>query len=206
MKCSYSENDIALYVEGDVEPAQIRAIAGHLAKCPACSDLAASLRDSQALLKSLRREAISPAALSSVRSRVLAEIDGISFRWAWGRWVYAAASAVFVAVIGVGIALQMQKPELPVQQIVQKDTAIVVEEGPRERADLSPTPVVSAENSKPSALPAEHPHRVRKPKSRAVEPFADDSAPVKTLVVKLLTEDPDVVIYWLVDQKDGGTL
>ena len=164
------------------------------------------MRESQSLLKSLRQEAVSPATLSAVRSRVLAEIEGIRFRWAWGRWAYAVAGAVFVAIAGVGIALQMQKAEPPVQLIVQTDTAVAADEAPSERSDVPPSSGVSAGNTTPSGPPVQQPRRVRKPKSNAVNPDVDVREPVKPLVVKLLTDDPDVVIYWLVDQKDGGTL
>ena len=36
------------------------------------------------------------------------------------------------------------------------------------------------------------------------EPAPSDTP--QEVVVKLLTDDPNVVIYWLVDQKNGGTL
>jgi hypothetical protein len=34
----------------------------------------------------------------------------------------------------------------------------------------------------------------------------EPTEPPKPLMVKLLTDDPNIVIYWLVDQKTGGTL
>jgi hypothetical protein len=35
-------------------------------------------------------------------------------------------------------------------------------------------------------------------------PEAGTEEQAKPLMVKLLTDDPNVVIYWLVDQKNGG--
>src|SRR6185436_14594481 len=37
-------------------------------------------------------------------------------------------------------------------------------------------------------------------------PEAGLAESAKPLMVKLLTDDPNIVIYWLVDQKNGGTL
>ena len=34
----------------------------------------------------------------------------------------------------------------------------------------------------------------------------EPAEPPKQLVVKLVTDDPNIVIYWLLDQKTGGTL
>src|SRR5438477_10382495 len=96
MKCRYSKNDVALFVEGDLGQAQARDIEAHLVACDACRILAEELRESQSMFKSLKQDAVSVAALSSVRSRVLAEVEAGQARAAWGRWVIALAGAGFV--------------------------------------------------------------------------------------------------------------
>ena len=65
MKCRYSENDVALYVEGDLAPAKASRIEAHLMECALCRDLAADLRESQAMFKNLRQDTVSAAALST---------------------------------------------------------------------------------------------------------------------------------------------
>ncbi len=107
MKCRYSENDIALYVGGDLLPSKAFEIQRHLMACDECRELSGELRDSQGILKSLRQDPVSTTALAAVRMRVLAEI-GRRSRWVGGRWVYAVAGAVFVAVVSVGVSVYMR--------------------------------------------------------------------------------------------------
>ena len=58
MKCAHSEQDIALFVEGDLDSAALHAIQGHLAECRGCRALADELRISQASFKDLRQEVL----------------------------------------------------------------------------------------------------------------------------------------------------
>src|SRR5262245_31850550 len=111
MKCGHSENEVALYVEGELRPAQADDFRTHLKICVSCHALAAALGESQAALKSLKQDVISPVALSAMRSRVLAEIGAQPMRWGWGRWVYAIAGAFMVLVLGIGIASYTRQPD-----------------------------------------------------------------------------------------------
>jgi hypothetical protein len=205
MKCRYSETDVALYVEGDLAPVHACDMQAHLLSCEPCRDLASSLRESQAVLKGLRQDTVSAAALSSVRARVLAEVSGTGVRSAWGRWVYAVAGAVFVAVVCVGFALQMREP-------VPSEIPLLTKEGGREAPGWSLTPESSARATTPSAPSAQPPllrKEGNKTRKRPIVPQAEPEVPAEPptpLMVKLLTDDPNIVIYWLVDQKDGGTL
>ena len=118
MKCRYSETDIALYVEGDVAPAKACEIEAHLSVCAQCGDLVIELRESQAVLKTLKQDTVSATSLTLVRSHVLAEIQA-GVKPLWGRWIYALAGGVFVAVLAVGWMLEMRRPQ--VQAIVKSD-------------------------------------------------------------------------------------
>src|SRR5215831_6185508 len=109
MKCRYSENDIALFVEGDLEPAKAAELEVHIVTCEACGELEADVRESQTVLKSLRQEMVGSAALSFVRNRVLEQVSTKRLRPAWGRWVYALAGAMFVAVMSVSVILHSGK-------------------------------------------------------------------------------------------------
>src|SRR5262245_15212427 len=116
MKCRYSETDIALYVEGDVAPAKACEIQAHLSVCTKCRDLAVELRESQAVLKTLKQDTVSATSLALVRSHVLSEIQS-GVKPLWARWVYALAGGVFVAVLAVGWMLEMRRAQ--VQEIVK---------------------------------------------------------------------------------------
>src|SRR5262249_52824102 len=99
MNCRYSENDVALYVEGDLDPARSGELERHFASCEACRVLAGELRESQTALKGLRQETVSAAALAYMRTRVLTEVAGGHTGLRWGRWVYAIAGFGFAAAL-----------------------------------------------------------------------------------------------------------
>ena len=205
MKCRYSENDIALFVEGDLEPAKAAELEVHLVTCEVCRELEADVRESQTVLKSLRQEMVSSAALSFVRTRVLEQVSEKRLRPVWGRWVYALAGAMFVAVVSVSLILYKPKPDVrPTDEVKQPDVVVA-----------SGSPLAEIERttpSTPSKVATRHLLNGRSHPSFSKEGNGvvitepEPSETPKGLVVKLLTDDPNVVIYWLVDQKNGGTL
>src|SRR6185436_11684018 len=99
MNCKYSENDVALYVEGDLAAAKVNDFEAHLAACGMCRELEAELRESQLVFKSLRQDTVSASALAHVRTRVLAEVGGRDAKQGWGRWVFAMAGVAFVVAM-----------------------------------------------------------------------------------------------------------
>jgi hypothetical protein len=217
MKCRYSENDIALFVEGDLEPAKAAELEIHLVTCEACRELEADVRESQTVLKSLRQETVSSAALSFVRNRVLEEVSKTRVRPVWGRWVYALAGAMFVAVLSVSVILHSGKatkttPLLGQEGVAAPSNNIPV---PLKGADgvvRSGIPLMQVEPSAPAKVASRHSLDRRSHPSFSKEGnkvVITERAPSETpteVVVKLLTDDPNIVIYWLVDQKNGGTL
>jgi anti-sigma factor RsiW len=208
MRLKCSENDIALYVEGELAPAPARAIQAHLVSCNACRNLAASLEDSQAMLKSLRQDTVSPAALSSVRTRVLAEIHAAAAWRPWRRWVYAVAGATFAVVIGFGVIDRAPKTAV-VQEIVEQVPATPAVPVPSENTppllQTKNRAVIDRAYSADNAGSAVGAVYDRAP-SGGTLPDEDrvTSSPPPPLVVKLLTDDPNIVIYWLVEKTDGG--
>ena len=182
MKCVFSENDIALYIEGDLPEASLRKIEAHLRECTACCDLAEDFRESQSIFRTLRAETVSAAAMAGVRNRVLAEVSGIRSSTVWGRklerFLYSGFRRGFVTagltafVIAAGIVLW-----------------------PAEEVPLPPRiAVVSTPPVQTVVVPAVHKAAaVRRKKARE---------PVQT-VVKLLTDDPNIVIYWVVSENGG---
>ena len=173
MTCREYEPLIALYVEGDLND---REVDRHLAECSACRELLEDLQASQAALKEL--SAVDVALLSAVRSGVLAKIE--SRRLAAWPWVaaFAVAAALIVAVLTV----------------------------PRQPALITKAPVSSIGGADPlvRGRPPGRPSVIAEaaPKSKRSRPGGRlrtrGSAPL--LVVKMLTDDPNIVIIWLVDQ------
>jgi anti-sigma factor RsiW len=195
MRCRYSEHDVALFVEGDLEPAKAAALEVHLVTCGVCRELEADVRESQMVFKSLRQEMVSSAALSSVRSRVLEQVSETRVRPMWGRWVYALAGAMFVAVLSVSLVLHSSKPEIKTVAEVLHPPAVV----PSTRPSAAVEPIV------PPAAVERRRHRSSPRNNQIISQPTTSEAP-QEVVVKLLTDDPNIVIYWLVDQKNGGTL
>lgn len=200
MKCGYSEQDIALFVEGDLEQARLLQIEAHLPECAACRLLADELRESQSIFKALRQDTVSAAALGHVRNRVLAEVAGVSSTTPWGRrverWLFLGARRGY-ALAGVGLAVLMviglwysRTPEVLLPAPLPAAAVPKDEPQPQVKA------IVAVEQLD------QHPRRQKARPAVTAKRVAPGESP-KQLVVKLLTDDPNIVIYWLVDQNGG---
>jgi hypothetical protein len=217
MKCRYSEHEIALFVEGDLNEPVLQDIQAHLPGCDACSGLVEELRESQSIFKALRQESVSGAALGRVRNRVLAEVAGVSSTTSWGRrverWLYQGARRGY-ALAGVGLAVLMlaglglwyaRKPEPKIQRVVQADplppaVAVPLSEGDKNNTQNMTSVIVPL---KEGAGRRSRQGVTRTVRAKPAPPApAPDETP-KQLVLKLLTDDPNIVIYWLVDQTGG---
>ena len=200
-------------------PAKAREIQAHLNVCTRCRDLAMELRESQAALKTLRQDNASGTSLALVRSQVIAQIQA-GVRPVWGRWVYALAGAVFVVVLAVGWMLEMRKPQ--VQEIVKSDplpppaavpltrgTVTIDANNDTNRQSVRGSETAREKANKASKANSNIPLREGDSRRRRqgvahtdIQP--EPSVSAKPLVVKLLTEDPNIVIYWLIDNTGGA--
>ena len=223
MKCKYSEQDSALYVEGDLIESSARDFEAHLMECEGCLRLVDELRESQSLFKSLRQETASGAALTQVRSRVLAEVTGVNSKTAWGRkverllWLglrrgYALAGVGLVILLGIGLWYGSRIPK----DSVEIDPLPPMADVPLTRGTIDNPVLQVGEKVAKAIVPLPEGDSVRGkqrtqgvvraviPKQEVPEPDpAATPAEPKQLVVKLLTDDPNIVIYWLVDQNGG---
>jgi anti-sigma factor RsiW len=206
MSCESYEALIALHVEGDLPPPESADVERHLAACPACRSFAAELEESQRALKDLARDDMDAAALAAVRQRVGEALAGAAApaRRPAALWALAAAAGIAV------LAFVLQRPG----------------DGPRrEPPATSPGPVAVPQAASPNgpggmppAVPASHPPRTvaAAPRARARRPavppaprpvaeptVARNGDPGSPLVIKLVTSDPDIVIYWLVEPNGG---
>ncbi|HEY2379940.1 MAG TPA: zf-HC2 domain-containing protein [Terriglobia bacterium] len=187
MTCRHSENELALYVEGDLPPAKADQVDVHLHSCPVCRQFVDELRETQSTFKSIRQETVSPQALAHLRTRVLGQVAAQNRRPGWGRWVYALAGVAFVVVVVAGALSRYDRPVAKVQAVAVSPPAV-----------LQPSVALHAEVVADKQPPKPHLRRShRPPETKAAEP-------PKEIMVKLLTEDPNVVIYWLVDQNGGA--
>ncbi len=173
MSCSEWETRIALHIEGD---AVDDAVDRHLSECVACRQFAAGLRDSQAALKDLAGEALDPAALVAVRAQVLGELERPK-KWTWG---FAAAAAVLLLLLTV-VLVRVRRPVAPLPQPA-------VARAPR-MIEPQPAPRPRAVRHVPKRRP--QPERPKLAAASRTEP----------LVIKFVTDDPNIVVIWLVEGK-----
>jgi anti-sigma factor RsiW len=174
MNCQEWEQQVALHVENDLPAEEARRVEEHLAGCAECRELLEDLRASQAALKEIEAEGVDGALLAVVRSGVLSRI-GERRR---SIWPWAAAVAMAAALM----AALLPAP---------REVAPEPRAAPIARAPVTPPkaePVVARARSRP------YPARPRRTESRQASRGSDP------LVVKMLTDDPDIVIIWLVDQ------
>ena len=200
MNCTEFEERIALFVENDLSDAEVTAVERHLETCTDCREFAAGLRESQAMLKGLRREPFDDAIFADVRSQVIGRVSNVRPPM-WPKYAIAATLLIVLAA-----ALWRTRPAAPVGL-----PAVTAYIGP---GPAFPTPRTTAPRraSRIAKMTVRHGRAQSRPhvnsrlarqtiqQAGLAHPRALHSEP---LVVKLLTNDPEVVIYWLVDQNGG---
>jgi len=192
MSCSRWHRLVALYVGDDLDRSRAERLERHLELCPSCRDLAQDLRRDLRRLRELDSAAAADPDLGSVRAAVMAKIQ--SRRTPPAVFVeprlLAALAAVVVVVV---LALLFREGREPAV------SHIAVRENP------SPAPVAAADPQPAVAFeaPQAADSRVARAEPSPREPVArtSPSAPVEPMTIKILTDDPEVVIYWIVDPK-----
>jgi hypothetical protein len=148
----------------------------HLETCAECREFRASLHEVLGLLEETHDQALGDSQLAPVRDRVRARIA--SERRSWRPvWAGGAAAAAVFLMLWVG-----KRHERPATE--------------HERPIASALPIAP----RPAAVPAAVPKpklRARVHRVRKVPP----PPPAEPLTVKLITDDPNVVIYWIIDAK-----
>ena len=162
------------------------AVDRHLGDCAGCRRFAAELRESQAALKDLADEALDQAALAAVRARVLAELDRPR-RWTWA-WGFAAVAALLLVLSVVLVRARRPVPLLPPPAVARIPQTV------------EPQPAPPATQARPvrRARAVRHvPKRVRRPEPAKLA-VAHKTEP---MVIKFVTDDPNIVVIWLVEGK-----
>jgi hypothetical protein len=192
--CSDFEQQIALYVEEDLSGPDRGRVEAHLKACSSCWDLAEDLKESQAVFKSIREDVPDATALSVVRERVLSEVGELhSMTW-FERVVYGglrrkvALASIALFLVGAGALWLVREPaDVPAPPVV---------------AIVPPVPEIQPEP--PAPVPASRRVRRRAPEPPPVlvaETAPREAEEPKQVAIKFLTDDPNIIIYWLVDEK-----
>jgi anti-sigma factor RsiW len=184
MSCSKFETDIALHAGGDLPAGSVARVESHLAECADCRALAEELRAGQALLGELSDEPLEDAMLAAVRGHVLRQLwgspsacGGLSGRPYWK--LALAAALVLAAVLA-----------WPRHRSGAAPRAAAASHAAQAEAARGPA---AARGAAPLARRSRH-HRRRAPVEQPGPP----------LLVQFVTDDPNIVVYWLVDQKPQG--
>ena len=175
MTCAKFEPLIALYVESDLPEREQRMVEAHLESCPGCREFAVDIRESQTALKELRMEFVEESALQEVRAEVLTRLSIPRKTAAWSKYAIAA-----MLLIGLWTGWLWRARTAPPE--VQPRAAVIAP------PPLATVPVLQQRSHTRTAK-----HRQPASPTFKAEP----------LVVKMMTDDPQVVIYWLVSQNGG---
>ena len=180
MNCPEWEERIALYGEGDLPPNEIAETERHLARCSPCREFAEGLAQTLAIARAAHAEPIPPAAFTALRARVLAQIARGRRPW-WGRLPggaphrnVAAWIIPLLAALAVAIVVLLPRPVEPL------------------RTTLTPPPVPLDQPLAPATAQPIAPRRPPRARRRL-----NPRTPAEPLMVKLVTDDPNVVIYWI---------
>jgi anti-sigma factor RsiW len=197
MSCAIWEERVALLAGGDLDAAAAAGVERHLNQCAPCRALAVELRAGLDCLRAAHAEPIEAERYAAVRGRVLAELAKPPRRramWPWAVPLVAAAAAV--------LAVMMKPAASPAPEMLH---AVAIAPGVERERGLDRSRTVAAPK-RTEARPAETPFTVRTEPARthasagrgAAPPEVAD-APVR--MVQLATADPNVVIYWLFEER-----
>jgi len=211
MSCRRVQPLVALWVGGDLAPRRARRVEAHIAHCEACRLLAERLRATRVALAVLAEEAPDRAALQLVRQRVLAALahppagaaSSRALAWfpsvAWKGALGAALLAIVAAAL-VLVQRAANRPETPMGTAAlssaRPSEAIPPPTRPPQRLEEPP----AVRQRVASGVPGESPQR--RPRVARPSPQAREAA-AEPFVIKIVTDDPDVVIYWFVDGEKG---
>lgn len=135
------------------------------------------------ILRQAHREEIPEAHYAAVRARVLAQIAAGRKPVAWWKWAACGLAAALVLAAFVA----RPKHAVEVRPVARQLTA-AVREAPSE-------PAVPAVASPEPAAPARK--ASRRPAAAVTYRVVGPPVAQQPVVVKMLTDDPDVVIYWI---------
>jgi hypothetical protein len=225
MICADFERLIALDVEGDLPQSKGRVVAEHLLACPSCRQFAERLKFSQTLLKELGREPVGEPMLTEVRSRVRVELARETQPQGFPWWYLALGAGLVATLIFAVPVPRRHSPGVNTRVAAEQTTPANGGIPMRASNDemIIPKIAVRPAKSSPAAVGLRHAAR-RASKENPISPTSSLPGTPKTaqgvpsskysrgslrasangrhpqsLTIKLLTDNPNVVIYWLID-------
>ena len=192
MNCKRYEQWTALHAEGDLPQVDVPRLIEHLAQCSKCRDFKRDLLESQQAIKNLGNEGIDSLVTKQLRSKVLASIpeetEDVSWYTSHTRLAVVALACVLVIIVSASL-FSLQRSDLlnttstGHTDIARNGKEKIIEEG---SSDLD-----NFENSSQS----------EEGELRLVS-STDEETPSPPVVIKMLTNNPNVVIYWLGSEKE----
>jgi hypothetical protein len=216
MNCPRPET-LALYVGRDLPPGPDARLGAHLAACDACRLEVGALEAARTELRLLRAEGVDPASTRRTREGILAGIEAPeSLGWAiraerfvmgHGHRRQAAAGLGLLLLAGLGWG-NLPHPESPATPVAS------VESFPEAAPPRTPVPRTAAPapeatgpaRPEPARIVAAVPDLAAPTGSARPEALPADlpEAPREQMLMKLVTDDPDIIIYWVLDDHGGG--
>jgi anti-sigma factor RsiW len=213
MNCKAFESLIALYIEGDLSASDLSRVVCHLDGCAACRYFADDMRESQSMFKSLRAGTVNSAELADVRQRVLNEVGDLDPAPGWVVTMHrlffaglrrrnAIAGALVAALITGSVwysetrIVHELKSEAPVDVAKFEAPAPVDLPYVVQRSVAAPRIVKRAEPLELTEVLPEEAHEVH-----LIEDMVPLEPQVSRIPMKFVTDDPDIIIYWLPTDK-----
>lgn len=121
MNCDNAREFLALSAGGDLRGPETAGVDLHLQECPGCRQFYEHLESNQALLRSLRTETATPAALTRMRGELFARLenpaDVLGWRIRLERFLltgfrrprYAVAGVAIAAILSITLFAQMRR-------------------------------------------------------------------------------------------------
>ena len=163
MSCRFSREMLALHVGGDLPEAATATTVGHLASCDECRRFLEELRASQALIRSVRRETVSPSECTAMRREVMSIINERQGVLSWGlrieralavglRPSYGMAALLLLGILSVSMLAQMRPvTDASFSPVVLEGTDTLVRpDGYQRWIRVSPGPSEAASNGLPA--------------------------------------------------------
>jgi hypothetical protein len=199
MHCQDWEERVALHAGGDLaaaNPADAAAVERHLTECAGCQALWSGMKESLELLRAEHAEVLAPGIYTAVRGRVLARLEAGRMPW-WRRgWVVGLAAAAVVVLVLVLASWPGTKVEMPPLRVLAVIPPAPAEQGLRTgQRQAGGLPYVR----QAGGLPYERQARGLPHGRRLVSPEQAGKMPRQPLMVRLVTDDPNVIIYWIAE-------
>lgn len=214
MTCETYREHIALAVEGDLDVGTSRRLDEHLAACADCRRFKSELEASQRELKSWAAVAATDADREAFRSALMQKVEdepGSPFWTSPRSWQIAAGLLLALGLLWWLASAGSKEVDQGAPTIVETPSAVpVVPPVTPEAPPGSPEPRIATRDpatkpqepaTRPDSAAGAPPRRATPPTTIATAQAGPSNPPShhETTLVKLIVDDPDLVIYWLID-------